>query len=292
MTAPRNNRAGSFGVRQLLSQTSDRDRQIVASVYEFSCLTTEHLCELHFPAHASHAAAHRACTRVLTRLMQLRLIHRLPQRRGGLGGGSSQYVWMIDSAGDRLTRHLQEEDARPRRKPFQPSGMFLEHTLAVGDVYLELVRAYRNGQLEKLQVEAEPRNWRSFPEQLGSVRVLKPDLHVMVVPTGSEYEEHWFIEVDRGTEWTKVLMRKVRLYEDYRRSGVEKKRSGVSPRVLWLMPDLRRVDLLQAAIARDPKVNAKAFVVTETPHLLQAVRGDDQPPPIQTELSPTKGGRL
>lgn len=272
MTQPPNNRAGSLGIRQLLERTSERDRQILASVSKFSFMTTEHLCQLHFVGHASHASAHRACTRVLERLRELRIIRRLPQRQGGIGGGSSQYVWMADTAGDRLIRHLRSDESRPRRKPYQPSHQFLDHTLAVADVFVTLVSASRNWELELIKVEAEPDNWRSFPGQLGAARILKPDLYVVTATVGGNFEDHWFVEVDRGTEWTKALMRKVRLYEDYRRSGTERARTGVSPRVLWLMPTERRVERLTDAIARDPKVNDRTFVVARTDDLLSTLR--------------------
>lgn len=292
MNETQNNRSGTLGVRQLLERTNERDHHILASVSEFSFMTTEHLCELHFVGHTNHAAAHRACTRVLERLRQLRVIRRLDQRRGGLGGGSGQYVWMTDTAGDRLFRRLLDDETRPRRKPFIPSRMFLDHTLAVSEAFVSLVRASRRWEFELLKAEAEPANWRSFAGQLGAARVLKPDLYVVTAEAAGDFEDHWFIEIDRGTEWRKALMRKVRLYEEYRRSGAEKRRSGVSPRVLWLMSDLRRVELLRSAIDRDPQVKSKAFIVDETSHLVDAIRGAG-PPPASAQVAPsdTSGGQ-
>src|SRR3546814_8541559 len=43
------------------------------------------------------------------------------------------------------------------------------------------------------------------------------------------------------------------------------------------MPTPRRVQLLAEAIERDPRVNAKAFVVSEASGLLPVIRGE--PPP-------------
>lgn len=236
-----NNHRGTLSVRRLKSLVSDRDLAVLITIRDHRLISSQHLFRLHFWNHASAGSGVRACNRILNRLEQYRLIRRLPRPMGGPGGGSAATIWAVDVAGDRLLRdHLKLGLGRSR--PFAPSLRFQDHTLAVADVRLALEEASRGGRFELLSVTCEPDNWRAFPGELGRELALKPDLAVV---TGSgDYEEHWFLEVDRGTESGTALLRKCQTYLAYFRSGLEQRRVGVFPRVLWLMPDAERVALL------------------------------------------------
>jgi Replication-relaxation len=65
----------------------------------------------------------------------------------------------------------------------------------------------------------------------GGQAILKPDLYA--VTASRDFEDSWFIEVDRGTESLPTLLRKCGQYEEYRRSGVEQRDRQVFPLVLW-----------------------------------------------------------
>ena len=75
--------------------------------------------------------------------------------------------------------------------------MFLDHLLAVSEVFVRLVEAHRAEQLDLLWFQAEPACWRWFASLHGRT-VMKPD--ALVVVGHGEWEHRWFIEVDRGTE--------------------------------------------------------------------------------------------
>ena len=67
---------------------------------------------------------------------------------------------------------------------------------------------------------------------------MKPDLYVV---TGrDDFEDCWFIEIDRGTESPAAISRKCRAYDLYWRSGLEQAEHGTYPLVLWVVPDERR----------------------------------------------------
>lgn len=264
------NRAGTIGVKRLMNLVSMRDLEILHSVAEFRLLSTEHLCQLHFATHASHVSGHRVCTRVLRRIAEHRLIRPLKQQIGGVHGGSASLIWTLDVAGGRLLRHLGGPDVGTRSRVFEPSTTFARHTLAVADAALELVHAHRRGQIELISIASEPRNWRSFLSGIGTTRTLKPDLHV--VTASGDYEDHWFIEVDRATESIPVLVRKAEVYRDYWQTGTEQRKVGVFPKVLWLLPDERRVQRFDEALARNPRLVPQFFVVTTTDRLIAAVR--------------------
>ncbi|MFD7307718.1 replication-relaxation family protein [Promicromonospora sp. NPDC059942] len=75
--------------------------------------------------------------------------------------------------------------------------------------------------------------------------MLRPDL--FTATAGAEYKSHLFIEVDRATESLPTLVRRCRLYETYRRTGIEQEQAGAFPRVLWVAP--RRPACRNAIIA-------------------------------------------
>lgn len=256
---PPNNRAGSIGIRRLLTLVSARDTAIVSSVGEFRFVTTTHLQALHFSAHASIASARRATTRVLQRLAALRLIRSLDRKRGGDGGGSSSYIWRLDVAGERLVRHLNGDTPAHRRRVDDRSEQFIEHSLAVSDMAVAVVSSARAGLFELLDLRSEPASWRSFPSGLGEARTLKPDLAATTASADEEF--FWFIEVDRGTESLPTLLRKCTAYTDHWRSGIAQRDLGTYPRVLWLMPTERRAKQLAAAIHADRQLPSDLFTV-------------------------------
>jgi hypothetical protein len=98
-----------------------------------------------------------------------------------------------------------------------------------------------------LSVVTEPRCWRRYTPISGSPETLKPDL--LAVTAQADYEDHWFIEVDRATESLPTLLLKCAQYEDYRRSGQAEQGDSVFPLVVWVVPDEAHAAKLTAAIA-------------------------------------------
>jgi hypothetical protein len=66
------------------------------------------------------------------------------------------------------------------------------------------------------------------------------------------YEDRWFIEVDRATESRTTLDRKLDRYVAHWRTGREQATRGIYPRVLWVVPDAGRHAVLIDAFARQP----------------------------------------
>lgn len=269
-----NNRRGTVGLRRLQTLVTERDIELLRAVREYRLLSTSHLRDLFFSSHRTPSASKMACHRSLTRLSSYRLLRSTQRPQGGLGGGGLASVWNLGPAGERLLRQLDGDGDKPRKPGFDPSRTFFDHTLEVSDAVVRLVQASRRGLFELLEIRGEPRNWRSFPGHVGGVRILKPDL--AVVTASGDFEDHWFIEVDRGTESTKTLIRKCHVYTDYQRSGIEQQRSGVYPRVLWLLPTQRRVDLLRTAIEKERGLDPELFVVRTTDELVAAIASTAQ----------------
>ncbi|HWH25150.1 MAG TPA: replication-relaxation family protein [Pseudolysinimonas sp.] len=273
-----NNRLGTLGVPKLRAHLTPRDEAILRSISQHKFLTTNHLHDLHFWNHASRVSSIRACTRVLTRLEGHRLIRRLDRTVGGHGGGSTAAVWSIDAAGDRVVRALEGRNPNSRSRAYEPSLQFLDHTLAIADTRIRLERLARVGHIELLDVATEPTNWRPFSAR-GRPQTLKPDLHA--VTASGDYEDAWFIEVDRGTESLPVLLSKCHYYQRFYATNLEQERSGIFPVVLWIIPGQTRRHRLTDCISTDPKLDARLFRIIANEDLEAAITG---PEPISTPV--------
>lgn len=264
------NRAGTKSTRQLLELITERDTRILTSVAEFRLISTVQIQQLHFAAHASVAAAIAASWSVLRRLETLRLLQRVGRRRRYGTGGSTPVTWALGAAGERVTRFLAGQPDAPRRRNLLPIGDEYHHTLAVTDAYLRLVRAHRQGRIELVDARGEPSAWRTYPGQLGRAITLKPDL--AFITQTPEYRDHWFAEIDLGHQSTPRLLRKCHRYEQYRASGIEQRRLGIFPRVLWVLPDSARANRLRDAIAADRELKPNMFLVTSPEQFIAAIQ--------------------
>jgi hypothetical protein len=120
----------------------------------------------------------------------------------------------------------------------------------VADAHLALFEAARASSFELVQVQTEPAAWRTFSGSAGATDTLRPDLYA--VTANGDYEDHWFIEVDCGTESLPALLRKCAQYEAFRASGVAQAALGTFPLVVWQLPTQDRIDRLTDALADQP----------------------------------------
>lgn len=261
-------RLGARAIEELRERLSHRDLAILRSVNDHRFLTTKQIARLHFSDHATALAGIRACVRVLGRLRGHRLLARLDRQVGGVRAGSASFVWCLDVVGERLTRRTKDE-REIRRRFFEPSTVFLAHTLAVAETRLILQEAASVDGFEVVTVTTEPMNWRTYLGPAGGVETLKPDLYV--VTRTAQWDEFWFIEVDRGTESIPVLLRKCRQYDRYRRTGQEQARHGVFPRVLWVLPSSRRRAQLEAVLGQSADLAPQLFQVASPEMLVSHV---------------------
>lgn len=206
--------------------------------------------------HGADDAAKQRRVRQLIRLSRMDLTVRLDRPVGGSEGGSYPSVYTLDAAGLRL---LHPDRTKPRQ-PWQPSNPYVRHHVAVSEVYASLHEAARRGEVEVLSFTAEPGCWRSWRTPLGMVTNLKPDAH-LVLGVGDD-EAHWFVEVDRSTESIPRVTAKCRTYAAYWKTGIEESISGVFPRVLWVVPDERRIGQVVKAIRRLDREDWPLFAVT------------------------------
>lgn len=263
-------RTGRVSSRQLDDidrALTSRDRAVMALVDRFRYLSTRQIQYQFFADAASSATAARLTRRLMYRLAESRVVEPLERRIGGFRAGSAGYVWRLGPAGDGL---LKRSTSAPRDRRKEPGERTLRHTLAIVDVYCQLVGAARMPGFELLHADPEPISWRSYLGSGGSQRYLKPDLYA--VTASGDYEDHWFIEVDRATESLPVVIAKCQQYELYRRTGREQQSLGLFPIVLWTVPDQHRVEQLRAGF-QNAKLDSELFRVTTSLDLLGVVQG-------------------
>jgi hypothetical protein len=203
------------------------------TIHRLRLATGAHLERLHF-TDLAHSSRGRTRRRVLHRLVSWRVLATLPRRVGGIRAGSTGLIYALDTAGAWLIR-LQATAAGSTapRHPHQPGTALIAHTLAVSELYVQLIERARTGAFRIAVFEAEPACW--WPDDLGGH--LKPDAHTLLAT--DHYQDAWWIEVDHATETLPRLKNKIQSYLDFqRRGGIGP--ADVLPRILITTPSAAR----------------------------------------------------
>ncbi len=246
--------------RQLETLTkalSERDHAVLDSTDRIRVATGRQLARLH-----QDQLSDRQWRRHLQQLSDLRLLTRLDRTIGGVHAGSSGYIYALDVAGQRLLH----PDVSARH-PTTPGLAFLDHGLAITELYVLLREAERRGRVDLLDFVTEPNVWRSFVGRGGQRTRLKPDAEA-VLGVG-QYEDHFFIEVDRGTVGTRRLSEQMHTYVQFWQTGREQQRSGLFPRVLYLVPNQRRLKVVVDVASALPAETWQLFQVGEFADAMQ-----------------------
>ncbi|MGN6558878.1 MAG: replication-relaxation family protein [Solirubrobacterales bacterium] len=246
------------GLLLLADDLSVRDRQVVELVARFGVASGKQVDRLFFAAGADPESNARLARRLLARLVERRVLLRLERRVGGVRAGSAGAVYRLGTVGDRLLRFWRGDGGRGRAAR-EPGRLFVRHGLAITETYVRLREAEREGKLELLAFHPEPASWRPFAGA-GGRQVLKPDAHTRIGLGKSE--DHYFLELDCGTEGRGALAAKCRTYVAYFRSGIEQAEHGVFPRVVWITTSEQRVALIVNVCASLPAAVWPLFAVT------------------------------
>jgi len=249
---------------------SQREKDVLHSIKKCHYLKTDQAARLHFGGAPNPAAALRAVTRSLAKLQGMGLVQPLKRRIGGVRAGSSSYVWTLKMAGMELLRLGMDNPPnkpRTRKQIHEPTLIFLNHTLAISELY-----TYLQTRTNLISAEFEPICWRGYATMFGVNVTIKPDLYAITTADG--YEDHWFFELDLDTEAPCRIMKKCESYGRYYLTGQEQKRTGIFPRVAWIVPDYKRKASLERHINEKLSEYADLFVV---------ITFDDLPELVQTD---------
>jgi len=238
-------------LERMAEASSPRDLDVLITLGDCRYATTSQLTRLHFTDNATPKAATRSANRALAKLQEQKLISSLDRRIGGMRAGSSDFVWSLTSGGSRLLNLETDQDTEPRRWRHDPSPRFVEHTLAITELYVQL---HGIDGISLGLAHFEPLCWRDR---------LKPDM--FAITSDGEYEDHWFFELDLATEAPVRIIQKCELYEEYYRSGGEE----VFPLVVWIVPDKKRQETLREQIAQSKLLKHKNLFAVITPDELE-----------------------
>ena len=246
-------------LQQLAVQLPPRDLEILRDLEEHRYMTSGQIARKHFSHASNDASAQRSANYVINRLREHGLIISLARRIGGVRGGSKGFVWSLTASGYRLL-HLDGETV-PRRCAYEPSPYFVEHTLALSELDLQLQGI--NG-ITVSEVQLEPACWRNY-----NGVTLKPDM--FGVTSDGEYDDHWFFELDLATETPARIVGKCQQYQTYYRSNIEQRKYGVFPLVVWIVPNERRQSSLREHILQSKELQHKSLFTVILPDELEAL---------------------
>jgi hypothetical protein len=237
-------------LERITQALSERDQAILETLARIRVATGAQLQRLHFDGLTPLSAA-RQRRRTLERLHTLGIVARLGRRIGGARAGSAAYLYALNTTGQRLLTHLGLTALDQPQRPRTPSLAFLTHRLMVTELYVKLTELSRSDPaLQVTEFQAEPACWRSYLGPGGGIVTLKPDAYLILTTT--EFEDHYFIEIDRATASPRTLARKATTYRQYWTSGHEQAHHNIFPLVLFLVPDDKRKTQLEHILAQQP----------------------------------------
>jgi hypothetical protein len=270
-SAPLRPSPGRLSARRLAlieARLSPRDREVMAIVARFRVMSGGQLQRLFWPEGAPQTRA-RLARHGLSRLCDLGVLAPLARRVGGVRAGSSGRCFALGIAGQRLSAR---ESYRQARSPHTPGERHLAHTLAVAELYVQLVEAERWGLAHIHAFDAEPACWRAYAGPWGARLTLKPDAFLKI--GAGEWAYSWLVEQDMATESSTTIGRKARRHLDYLQSGAEIRVRGVAPRVIWIVPDERRASVIRGVLEPLGGEARKLFAVALANDALAALTGD------------------
>jgi hypothetical protein len=138
---------------------SPRDHAVLFDLARVRALSGEQLTRLHFSELAPESRE-RTRRRVLARLAEHQLVATLGRTVGGVRAGSVGHVYALSIAAQRVLPLLGSEaypDGPPirTRAPATPGSLFLGHTLAIAELYVQLREHERADELTVPQFIAE-----------------------------------------------------------------------------------------------------------------------------------------
>ncbi|ORP07270.1 replication-relaxation [Streptococcus mitis] len=228
----------------------DNDTQILYFLSQARYATTNQLARLFFASSVRADTAIRRTNFALQSLKKAGLVSHLKRRIGGIRRGSASYVWQITFQGLKFLKNQDETVVLRYKNKYEPTQHHVEHTLAITEIFVETLETVRDS--EKLSLETfsfEPNSWRSYQKLSGIGRTLKPDAYLELV--NHDYEDYYFLEIDRSTESLARIVNTCKKYIEYYRSGIEQRQKEVFPYVLWVVPDDKRKLAISKAIQKE-----------------------------------------
>jgi len=216
-----------------------RENEVLLQLAGFRYLTRELTEDFLFAGSSLTPLSRQVITRrVLSRLKRRGLILETP-RLVGPAGGTARLVYFLTAAGYSRARSL--DPGLPAHRPGLRGTWLMGHGLMCAEVALAFRRAARSHPgHEVLDWECD---WQAA-ERLGATLVV-PDAHLVYSTSGWLLDA--FIEVDLGTEGSRVFARKIEHYLELYRDGTWGRHLEGFPVVLTVASSATRAALLRRA---------------------------------------------
>jgi hypothetical protein len=251
-------------VEQLAERLSPRDWSIISTVNRLRIASALQLERLHFHELTGRSRSVKRAD-VLKRLVIAGVLVPVPRRVGTANRGSARQRYVLDTAGQRLVqlRANRESSETQVRRPRVPGERFVAHSLAVSELYVELVERSRRGGFTVTEFQAEADAY--WPD--GARGLIKPDAFVQL--ERGTMKHYWWYEADMATEDLSTTIRnKLLTYLDFVQRG-QFGPDDVVPRVLVGVPDRKRQDGIQALVDELPKPADELFLVADQTEVAQ-----------------------
>lgn len=206
---------------------SDRDHQVVQLVGRFGVLTSTQIYRLVF-ANVTRTPLDRS----LKRLVKHNYLHCIGTAKSNPnkgGEGPAMYQLGLEGWHDQL---------KTKRWRELTDSNHVSHSLNMADVFVRLVEAHNAGKLVLREFELEVR-----------LSGLQPDIYTSIAATSGGRAVPYFIEVDRGTQSSKVIQAKLQAYLKHYGASDAKDYPDGYPRVLFLSLTPARVRYLKHEVA-------------------------------------------
>lgn len=261
----------------IYERTTKREFDILVLLNDAKFMTTDQARRWFFAKNLNELSAKRAVNRTMKKLETEKLIAKLPRRIGGYVkenyGGSAISVWKLTETGYKLLRLKNPKLPASRRHRIEGKPLFLEHDLGVMGVATAFREMEYSRKISQLKMEFEPKCWRGFINAGESV-VLKPDLYARFVNGG--YEESYFLEIDLATEPIQRIFAKCQTYVSYFNSGIEEKTTGLTPYIVWIVPDDKREEQIMKLFREKMPEASVLFQVIVKEELKTLVVGEEK----------------
>lgn len=253
-------------VEQLAERLSPRDWSIIFTVNRLGLISGLQLERLHFDKLSSVRSRSVKRWQVLKRLADVGVLAPLARRVGTAHRGSMPLCYALDSAGQRLVqlRANRESSEIHARRPRLPGDRFIEHTLAVSELYVTLVEQSRLGGFALAEFQAEADAY--WPD--GARGLIKPDAFVRL--ERGDDADYWWYEADLATESLPTIHGKLLAYLDFVQRG-QLGPDDIVPRVLIGVPTSKRRAAVQSVVDALPEPADALFLVTDMSSVAQVM---------------------
>ncbi|MGW4844866.1 replication-relaxation family protein [Nocardia brasiliensis] len=257
---------------------TERDIDVLRLLLRFRLLTSKQLQRL-LVAEGSELTRARRTRAILQRLHERKLIRRLEHRAGRVRVRADGHTYQLTGRGFGVLARL--DGIQKHKLSGEPGERFIDHVLAVSDLYVHLVEAEREDEQKTLvEFQAEPRSWRWYHSPSGNRTMIRPDGFAHTAMGRHGYVH--FLEIDRATEALPTIHTKCLSYIDYWHSGQEERSLGAFPRVLWVVPSEQRARQITSVIRKLPEEAWPLFAVAVNDAAIPALYGsgtNDYEPP-------------